>query len=372
MCVNCKRPFTQAPRAWFSRLSHYLLQLGFISAKSDTSLFFKNDTSGMVFLLIYVDDIILTGTTLDAIQSVAASLHSQFALKDLGDLSFFLGIQATRTNNGLLLSQKRYITNLLNRTKMTDDKPIATPVPTSLKLSQHDGDPLSDPTLYHSVVGALQYLTITHPEISFAVNKVCQFMQTPREPHWSAVKRILRYLKGTCSFGLFIQPSATLSIHAYSDLDWAGCPDDRRSTHGYCVYLGPNLISWSAKKQTTTSRSSTEAEYRAIAFVTTELCWIRSLLNELSLLPECSPILWCDNIGATYLTANPVFHARTKHIEVDVHFVREKVAKGELSIRFISTVDQLADIMTKSLVRPRFVTLRSKLVVHDPASLEGA
>jgi hypothetical protein len=207
---------------------------------------------------------------------------------------------------------------------------------------------------YMSIVGGLQYLTMTWPDLSFAVNKVCQYIQTPTDAHWAAVKRILRYVKGTLDLGLKNQKSSTMLLSGFSDADWAGCPDDRRSTSGFAVFLGMNLISWSSRKQATVSRSSTEAEYKAIANVTAEMIWIKSLLKELGVFQSIPPRLWCDNLGATYLTINPVFHARTKHIEVDFHFVREQVARKAMEVRFISSGDQIADIVIKPLPQAPF------------------
>ncbi|CAM8890666.1 unnamed protein product [Rhodiola kirilowii] len=201
------------------------------------------------------------------------------------------------------------------------------------------------------MVGGLLYLTLTRPDISFAVNKVCQYVSKPTDDHWEAVKRILRYVKGTIDTCLKFRRSSLTRLSIFTDADWAGCSDDRRSTGGFAIFLGPNLISWSAKKQPTVSRSSTEAEYKALANGTAEATWIQSVLRELGVKQKQPPILWCDNLGATYLTANPVFHARTKHIEIDFHFVREKVAQGELEVRFISTKDQLADVFTKPATR---------------------
>jgi hypothetical protein len=163
------------------------------------------------------------------------------------------------------------------------------------------------------------------------------------------VKRILRYIKGTTSLGLTFRKSSSTLVSAFSDADWAGCVDDRRSTGGFAVYFGPNLISWSARKQATVSRSSTEAEYKALANATAEVIWIESLLGELGVQRKRVPCLWCDNMGATYLSANPVFHARTKHIEIDFHFVRERVVNKLLEIRFIPSGDQVADGFTKAL-----------------------
>jgi histone deacetylase 1/2 len=179
--------------------------------------------------------------------------------------------------------------------------------------------------------------------------------------HWTAVKRILRYLRGTISLGLRLSKSSSTIVSAFSDADWAGCPDDRRSTGGFAVYVGSNLVSWNARKQATVSRSSTEAEYKSLANATAEVMWIQTLLDELGVSQSKVAILWCDNIGATYLSANPVFHARTKHIEVDYHFVRERVAQRLLDIRFISSGDQVADGFTKSLSTRQLEVFRRNL-----------
>lgn len=234
------------------------------------------------------------------------------------------------------------------------------------RLTRESGDCLNEEESfqYRSTVGALQYLTLTRPDLSFAVNKVCQYLSRPTDVHWEAVKRILRFVKGTVSTGLTLRRSPSTLISIYTDADWAGCIDDRRSTGGFAVFFGPNLISWSARKQPTVSRSSTEAEYKALANGTAEATWLQSLLRELGVCQPRAPVLWCDNLGATYLTANPVFHARTKHIEVDFHFVREKVAMKALKVRFISSADQVADAFTKPLTKLMLARLRSNLHLH--------
>jgi hypothetical protein len=232
-----------------------------------------------------------------------------------------------------------------------DCKPVSTPLCTSEKLSLHEGDLLGpeDATHYRSIVGALQYLTLTRPDIAFPVNKVCQFLHAPTTVHWTAVKRILRYLKSCTNLGLKICKSSSMLVNGYSDADWAGCLDDRRSTGGFAIYLGNNLVSWNAKKQATVSRSSTEAEYKALANATAEIMWVQSLLRELQVSsPSCAK-LWVDSMSAKYLAFNPVFHARTKHIEIDYHFVRERVAGKLLDVDFVPTEDQVADGFTKAL-----------------------
>lgn len=341
----------QAPRAWYSRLNSKLQQLGFIPSKADTSLFLFNKSGVTIFVLIYVDDIIVTSSSQQAISTLLKDLSSTFALKDLGDLHFFLGIEVKKINDGIVLTQEKYAFDLLTKVGMKDCKPAPTPLSSTEKLSAHDGEPLGpkDSTRYRSIVGALQYLTITRPDISFSVNKICQYLHAPTTVHWTAAKRFLRFIKHTINSGLAYRKSSSTLLSAFSDADWAGDIDDRRSTGGFAVYFGPNLISWSARKQATVSRSSTEAEYKSVANATAEIIWLQSLLKELQVPTRDIPCLWCDNLGATYLSANPVFHARTKHIEIDYHFVRERVANKLLDIRYVSSKDQIADGFTKAL-----------------------
>ena len=360
----------QAPRAWFSRLSSTLLQLGFQASKADVSLFIFNKGGVQLYILIYVDDIIIVSSSSLATDRLLAQLQADFAVKDLGPLNYFLGIQVHHTSQGLRLTQKKYITDLMTRTNMVAAKGVPTPMVPGHKLSLHSGDPLSadDATRYRSVVGALQYLSLTRPDISFCVNRVCQFLSAPTTAHWAAVKRILRYVHATSDMGLCITRSGSTLLSAFSDADWAGNPDDRRSTGGYAIFFGGNLVSWSSRKQPTVSRSSTEAEYKAVANATAELIWIQVLLRELGISQARPPSLWCDNIGATYLSANPIFHRRTKHVKVDYHFVRERVSAKQLDVRFLSSKDQLADIMTKPLATSLFTQFRRNLnlVSHHP------
>ncbi|CAN6699168.1 unnamed protein product [Malus baccata var. baccata] len=325
--------------------------------------FVKTVDSGIVILLLYVDDIIITGSASASIQQVITALHTEFDIKDLGDLHYFLGIQISRTATGLFLSQSKYVLDILTKTEMIDAKPCDTPCLPYTRLLKDDGDPYTNPTLYRSVVGALQYLTFTRPDIAFSVHQVAQFMQSPMVAHFTAVKRILRYLKGTISHGIGYS-RGSLQLKAFSDADWAGDPNDRRSTTGLVVFLGNSPISWSSKKQLTVSRSSTEAEYRALSSTSAELDWIQQLLVFLQVPLSSPPVLFCDNLSAIALSFNPVQHQRTKHIEIDVHFVRERVAKKQLSVQFVSSKEQFADILTKGLSSPLFLIHCSNLMLR--------
>lgn len=254
---------------------------------------------------------------------------------------------------------------------MLSAKLAKTPCAPNLRLVPAEGSLFANPHVYRGMVGSLHYLTFTRLDLSFAVHQVCQFMFAPNETHLIAAKRILRYINGTPNFGVFFQ-CGQLSLSAFSDLEWVGDLFYRKSTIGYLVYLGYNPITWNAKKQDTMSRSSTESKYRAFATTAAELCWIRQVLKDLGIFLSFPPKLSCDNISALAIASNPVFHARTNHVQVDYHFFRDRVLHRDLQIRYITTGDQLANIFTKSLSSSRFQFLRSKTMVSiDPLVLRG-
>ncbi|KAL7587301.1 hypothetical protein Lser_V15G40654 [Lactuca serriola] len=306
-----------------------------------------------MYLLVYVDDLILTGNNESILTAFTTRLHQEFAIKDLGDLSYFLGLEVSYTDDGLFLSQSKYATYILTHSDLLDSKPMSTPLATHEVLTSN-GSPFKDITLYRSLVGVLRYLTMTRPDLSYAINQASRFLHSPTNDNFQAVKRILRYVKGTITFGLTFRRPHTNTILGYFDTDWACCIETRRSTYGYSIFLGGNLVSWSAKKQPTVSRSSCESEYQAMANTTAEIVWITNLLRELHALPPDRPTLLCDNKSALFMTQNPVSNKCAKHIDLDYHFVRELVAYGKLYTKFVPTKLQVADIFTKSLPRPQF------------------
>ncbi|KAM2128622.1 hypothetical protein ACFX1R_008391 [Malus domestica] len=230
-------------------------------------------------------------------------------------------MEVTRRGRQLSLAQSRYASDLLQKFKMDQCKPSPTPFLSLLRLSAHDSDPISDPDVYRSMVGGLQYLTLTRPDISFAVNQVCQYMHNPKSTHLQAVKHIYCYIKGTVKQGILFRSSPDFSIQGFSDADWASSIDDCRSTSGACIFLGPNLLTWTAKKQSTVSRSSSEAEYRALATTAAKIRWFCYLFCELGISLRTPPCIFVDNVSALHMAANPIFHAHTRHIEIDYHFV---------------------------------------------------
>ena len=230
---------------------------------------------------------------------------------------------------------------------MTHAKPASTPMVVDSNLTLHSGDLIDHPTDYRAVVRSLQYLTLTRPDVAYAVNKLSQFMHQPRSSHWAVLKRLLRYLVGSLDKGITIYRDSPLNLHAFSDADWAGNKDDYTSTMGYIVFLGRNPLTWSSKKQRFVAQSSTEAEYKAVGSTASELLWLRNLLHEMGVAVPKVPIIYCDNLGATHLSANPVFHSRMKHLALAFHFIREQVQNGCLRVTHVRTGDQLADPLTK-------------------------
>ncbi|XP_034223842.1 uncharacterized mitochondrial protein AtMg00810-like [Prunus dulcis] len=292
-------------------------------------------------------------------------LLKRFRIKDLGDLKYFLGIEFSRSKKGIFMSQRKYALDILQDSGLLGACLDNFPMEQNLKLTPTDGALLHDPTKYRRLVGRLIYLTVTRPDIAYSVRTLSEFMHQPRKPHWDTALRILKYVKGTPGQGLLFPASNNLALKAFCDSDWGGCRATRRSVTGYCVFLGNALISWKSKKQTNVSRSSAEAEYRAMANTCLELTWLRYILQDLKVLQTVPVPLFCDNQAALYIAANPVFHERTKHIEIDCHIVREKLQAGMISPSYVPTRFQLADVFTKALGKDQFVTLRDKLGLHD-------
>jgi hypothetical protein len=233
----------QAPRAWFAKFSSTIAQIGFVSSLYDSALFIQRSDAGLILLLLYVNDMIITRDDIVGICNLQQFLSQQFEMKDLGSLSYFLGLEVSSDQNGYYLSQAKYASDLFSRAGLTDCKIVDSPLEMNVKLRDTDGELLSDATLYRQLVGSLIYLTVTRPDLAYAVHLVSQFMTTPRLVHYVAVLRILYYVKGALFHGLPFSSYSSLDLRVYSDADWAGDPTDRRSTTGYCFLLGDSLIS---------------------------------------------------------------------------------------------------------------------------------
>ncbi|XP_039025618.1 secreted RxLR effector protein 161-like [Hibiscus syriacus] len=233
----------------------------------------------------------------------------------------------------------------------------------NVKLSAKEGKPLEDVAQYRSIVGALQYIVITWPNVAFAVNRVCQFMQAPLDVHFQAVKRIFHYLQGTVDFGLRFTPSLRMALTGFVDANWGSNVDDRQSTSGFCIYFCGNLVSWNSRKQHVVARSTTKAEYRSVAYAAAEMVWLRSLLGKLHIVTHGKATLWYDNTSAVAVCANPVLHSKFKHVELDMFFVQEMVAMGQLQVHEVPAVEQVVDVLTKPLSAPLFFKHRQRLLV---------
>ncbi|RVX23040.1 Retrovirus-related Pol polyprotein from transposon TNT 1-94 [Vitis vinifera] len=315
----------QSPRAWFDRFTKAVLKLGYKQGQADHTLFVKKSRAGkLAILIVYVDDIILSGNDMGELQNLKKYLSEEFEVKDLGNLKYFLEETWYR---------ERKYTGRQGR--------------------------------YQRLVGRLIYLSDTRPDIGFAVSAISQFMHSPTEEHMEAVYRILRYLKMTPGKGLFFRKTENRDTEVYSDADWAGNIIDRRSTSGYCSFVWGNLVTWRSKKQSVVARSSAEAEYRALAQGICEGIWIKRVLSELGQTSSSPILMMCDNQAAISIAKNPVHHDRTKHVEIDRHFITEKVTSETVKLNYVPTKHQTADILTKALPRPNFEDLTCKLGLYD-------
>lgn len=357
----------QAPRVWYDLFDKFLLSQGFLRCSSDNNVYIKRSTSTFLFLGLYVDDLILISSDLKYLTLHKAIFAQRFSMIDNNEIQYLLGIQLRRDRQAhtLILSQDKYIADILNKFKMDSCKPISTPLEAGIRFSKTQAENLTpDQASYMSSVpyaqalGSLQYLvTCTRPDLAFSVHHLAQFMAHPGPPHWTALKRIFRYLQHTNASGLIYRRPTTKTTNnllcGWSDADWAGDIDTRRSTSGYYFQLQGATISWQSKKQPVVALSSTEAEYISAATATKELLWLQSILSELGYPVQLPSVLYCDNQSCISLTKNPKFHERSKHIDIKYHFLREKVDSKLLQLEFTPTSEMWADVLTKSLSKSK-------------------
>jgi len=315
----------------------------------------------LMIVILYVDDLIILTNTLKKMDWLKAKLEKEYEMSDLGELHYCLGVEFARdcANKTITMSQRKYIEGVLKRFNMEDCKPIGTPLESNLKLmkltdeefAQVEGQMQGVP--YKAAVGSLMYAMVgTRVDLAYAVSVVSQHMSKAGPIHWTTIKRIMRYLKGTLDFKLCLG-GESIALHGYCDADWAGDANDRRSTTGYVFFVGVGAISWNCKRQPTIARSTMEAEYMAASHGAMEATWLRQVLEDIGLVQLEATPMNCDNQGCLAFAKNPKHHSRTKHIDIQHHFIREKIAMGVIDLKYCATEDMLADLLTKALVKDR-------------------
>jgi hypothetical protein len=343
----------QAPRTWYGRIDSFLTSLGFTKSKADSNLYFKIMDNEPVILLLYVDDLFLTGEE-NVISECKRRLASEFEMKDLGLMHYFLGLEVWRIPERIFLNQGKYTVEILKIFDMLECKPMNTPMEAKLKLLVDTSSDLIDATLYRQIIGSLMYLTNTRPKNCFAMNTLSQFLVEPRRVHLVAAKHVMRYLKGTIDYGLSYDGDHNLTLSGYTDSDWAGSVADRKSTSECCFSLGSAMISWQSRKQSSIALSTTKVEYIAACSARCEAISLRKLLIGLFDLEMEAITILCDNQSCIKMTENPVFHDRSKHIEIHYHYIRDMVQRGALKLLYVSTDEHVADVLTKPLSCVKF------------------
>eukprot|EP00253_Pinus_taeda_P005243 PITA_05243 len=328
----------QAPRSCYDKIDSFFVQHSFHKSLNDPNLYTKiNKQRQIILISLYVDDMIIIGNANSLIKEIKQKMSQEFEMKDLGDLHYCLGLEVWKDSGQTFLTQGKYARNLLERFRMEQCKTAATPLQQNLKLSSDDGTKQVDATLYRQLVGSLIYLTTTRSYLAYSVSVLSQLMSRPLDSHWNAAKCVLRYLSDTCNYGILYTDSSNITLAGYSDSDWAGNLDDRRSI----------------------------TEYQAFCAATCEAIWLRRLLSDAGEGQKSATSIKIDNQSTIKLAYNPVFHKNTKHIDTQFHFVREKIQSKEICVDYCNTCDNLADIFTKPLGRIKFELLRRMLGVHN-------
>ncbi|KAK2403542.1 putative mitochondrial protein [Trifolium repens] len=363
----------QAPRAWNKRIDNFLVMQGFRKCSVEYGVYVKkSDDKHMLIICLYVDDLLVTGSSLVEIKNFKSQMQSEFEMTDLGKLTYFLGMELLKTSGGIVLHQAKYAKEILRKFEMVDCNSSVTPADTKVKIEDDDTSEAVDSTMFRQLVGSLRYLCQSRPDISYAVGYISRFMSKPLKSHFLAAKRILRYINGTVHYGVLFPYSSnreTLELVGFSDADWCGDKIERKSTSGYLFKFQGAPVSWCSKKQSVIALSSCEAEYVAGSLASCQANWLQSLLSEMSIIEDITVVLNLDNKSAINLAKNPISHGKSKHIETRFDFLRDQVSKGKLKLEFCSSEDQQADIMTKAVKRDQFLKLRREIGVVNFDSL---
>ena len=367
----------QSARCWNSTIDGFLKSRGYQQNSADECVYVKtvkqsNGHISFAILAVYVDDIIPISNDLTLLAEEKTAICNEYKMVDNGEISYILGMTVTRNRKEriITISQKNYVDGILDRFGMNKCRPVTTPLESNAKYYKtEEGDELFDVRTYQQVIGSLTYAAIcTRPDIAAAVGVMSQFMSNPNQSHWVGVKRILRYLRGTSGYGLIYRGNDGYELCGYSDANWAGDVNTRRSTSGFVFQLGTSTISWCSRKQATVAKSSTEAEYVALSTATQEVIWLRRFLVNIGVSIKGPVQIYEDNQGAIDIAKNPKHHDRTKHIDVCHHFVRERVASNDITVSYCPTGEMIADVLTKGLPVVKFRRFRDELGVVDVSS----
>nr|DAD19456.1 TPA_asm: hypothetical protein HUJ06_020919 [Nelumbo nucifera] len=343
----------QAPRAWYSKIESYFMKEGFERCPNEHTLFTKAKGGKLRIVSVYADDLIFIGNDEIMFEKFKNSMKQEFDMSDLGKMKYFLGVEVVQDSEGIFINQKKYANEVLERFGMENSNLVKNPI----------GGAGVDATAYKQMVGSFMYMTATRPDLAYVVSLISRFMERPTELHQQAVKRVLRYLKGTTELGIFYKRGGEEKLVAYSDSDYAGDVEDRKSTSGYVFLLSSGAVAWSSKKQPVVTLSTTKAEFIAVASCACQSVWMRRILEKLGHKQSKCTDVFCDNSSAIKLSKNPVMHGRSKHIDIRFHFLRDLTKDGVVKLEHCGSRDQLADIMTKPLSHEVFIRLRELLGV---------
>jgi len=353
----------QAPRAWYSRIEAYFLREGFQKCPHEHTFFVKTENGKMLIVCLYVDNLIYTGNNYAMFEKFKESMMIEFEMTDLRMMHYYLGLEVVQSTTCIFISQKKYVQEILERFQMNNCNSVGTPTEVGVKLFKDPEGKRVDSTNYKQIVGSLMYLTATRPDIMYAVSLISRYMENPKEIHLLAAKRIFRYLQGTADFGLLYKKGEHSDLMGFTDSDYTGDQDDRKSTSGYVFMLGTGAVSWSSKKQPIVTLSTTEAEFVAAASCACQAIWLRRILEEIQFKQQGETSIYCDNSSTIKLSRNPVLHGRSKHIDVKYHFLRDLAKDEVINLIFCRSEDQVVDIFTKPLKTPLFHKLRELLGV---------
>jgi len=353
----------QALRAWYERLSSFLVSKGFFRRKVDTTLFRKEFGRHFILVQIFVDDIVFSATNESLCKEFSELMQEEFKMSMMGKLKFFLGLQIKQCKDRIYIHQQKYIKELLKKFEMEESKSMKTSMHTSCALAKDENGKKVNQTIYKGMIESLLYLTASRLDIMFSICLCARFQSDPKESHLIAVKRIFIYLVGTTNLSLMYKHTDNYRLTGYCNTDYARDRIERKSTSDGCHFIGRNLISWASKKQNLIILSTAEAEYISAASCCSQLLWVKYQLEDYSMFENHIPVL-CDNTSAINLSKNPIQYSRAKHIEIRHHFIRDYVQKGVFDISFIDTMHQWADIFTKSLAKDRFVFIRTHLGMY--------